>query len=170
MPNLSWNHTATSGASMSYGRERTIKKLDKKRLSLSSFGSPQFEIFYGIFRNKRKSLGILYVKGMLSLLLISIIIAWDSRERETPLLDFISGGEACTTRYAKHIGIDDIPPNPDADLDLEATDAHLTGYWILVGGRTVLDRETVIKQLLVRDAVLSQQRLEKNPRLRKIGF
>ena len=58
----------------------------------------------------------------------------------------------------------------DAELDLEATDAHLTGYWILVGGRTVLDRETVIKQLLVRDAVLSQQRLEKNHKLGKIGF
>ena len=58
----------------------------------------------------------------------------------------------------------------DGELDLEAADAHLRGYWILVGGRTVLDRETVIKQLLVRDAVLSQQRLEESPKPRKIGF
>jgi hypothetical protein len=60
----------------------------------------------------------------------------------------------------------------DTELEAEALQHNIGGYGVTMGGRTWIDREAIIRQLLARDAALAAQRTlpVHPPKNRKIGF
>jgi hypothetical protein len=58
----------------------------------------------------------------------------------------------------------------DEDLEDMAIKYQFSGYWISTGQSTIIDRQAIINQLLIRDAAFSKQTPQENPNPRKIGF